>query len=118
MVGEHVGHAIGPLYALLGNCGLGAVRADDHPRPRTAGQGCAGGILGVVFDNGGAVRVMRHLIEEAGAPFGAERAARARSHSSKCSRSTMPTKPPSIGMSTWTSFGETMRAALMRADNW
>ena len=43
------------------------------------------------------------------------RAARSRSHSSNTSRSTMPTKPSSIGMSTWRSDGETMRAEVTRA---
>ena len=42
-------------------------------------------------------------------------AARSRSHSSNASRSTMPTKPPSIGMSTLRSAGETMRAEVTRA---
>ena len=39
-------------------------------------------------------------------------AARSRSHSSNTSRSTMPTKPPSIGMSTLRSLGETIRRAV------
>jgi len=42
-------------------------------------------------------------------------AARSRSHSSKGPRSTMPTKPPSIGMSTLASLGAIMRAQRMRA---
>ena len=44
-------------------------------------------------------------------------AARTRNHSSNLSRSTIPTKPPSIGISTWLFFGEIMRAERAFATN-
>src|SRR5210317_764250 len=45
-------------------------------------------------------------------------AARSRKNSSKYFRSTMPTNPFSIGISTRRSVGETMRAVLIFANNW
>ena len=44
-------------------------------------------------------------------------AARSRSHSSNCSRSTIPTNPPSIGMSTLVLEGAIMRAERALATN-
>ena len=43
--------------------------------------------------------------------------ARSRNHASNGPRSTMPTKPPSIGMSTRRSVGDTIRALVTRATN-
>ena len=47
--------------------------------------------------------------------FAPDFSARSRNHSSNSARSTMPTYPPSIGMSTLTPFGDTIVAQLTRA---
>ena len=93
-----------------------AVGADHQPRRQRAGL--AGRLVAVdARASPSASRSIRWKVpvsRSAPAPPPRGRAGIRR----RCSRSTMPTKPSSIGMSTRRAVGETIRAVLIRATIW